>query len=108
MTPMLELLCNNEDVLKVFPCRWAGYRDFFNLTGKTPHPMFDTQIAAMALGKASRSVIRTLSICGWVSSSTRARALPTGRGGRLDKRQIDYAIADVTHLSVIFPMMLEN
>jgi ribonuclease D len=26
----------------------------------------------------------------------------------LDKRQIDYAIADVTHLSAIFPMMLEK
>ncbi len=51
MTPMLELLCDNEDVLKVFHAGGQDIEIFFNLTGKTPHPMFDTQIAAMALGQ---------------------------------------------------------
>lgn len=38
LTPLLDLLVDNHDVLKVFPCRRAGWRIIYNLTGKTPHP----------------------------------------------------------------------
>ena len=49
-TPLLDLLVNNEDVLKVFHAGGQDIEIIFNLTGGTPHPLFDTQIAAMALG----------------------------------------------------------
>ena len=54
LTPMLELLCEDEGVLKVFHAGGQDIEIFFNLTGKTPHPMFDTQIAAMALGQGEQ------------------------------------------------------
>ncbi|MBU6253594.1 MAG: ribonuclease D, partial [Alphaproteobacteria bacterium] len=50
LTPLLNLLTDNEDVLKVVHAGGQDIEIICNLTGKTPHPMFDTQIAAMALG----------------------------------------------------------
>nr|MDQ4087673.1 ribonuclease D [Pseudomonadota bacterium] len=50
LTPLLNLLVNNEHVLKVFHAGGQDIEIIFNLTGGTPHPIFDTQIAAMALG----------------------------------------------------------
>ncbi len=50
LTPLLNLLVNNEDVLKVFHAGGQDLEIIFNLTGGTPHPLFDTQVAAMALG----------------------------------------------------------
>jgi ribonuclease D len=108
LTPMLELLCENEDVLKVFHAGGQDIEIFFNLTGKTPHPMFDTQIAAMALGQGEQVGYSNL-VDLWMGIQLDKGARFTDWSRRpLDKRQIDYAIADVTHLSVIFPMMLEK
>jgi ribonuclease D len=108
LTPMLELLCENEDVLKVFHAGGQDIEIFFNLTGKTPHPMFDTQIAAMALGQGEQIGYSNL-VDLWMGIQLDKGARFTDWSRRpLDKRQIDYAIADVTHLSVIFPMMLEK
>jgi ribonuclease D len=108
LTPMLDLLCSNEDVLKVFHAGGQDIEIFFNLTGKTPHPMFDTQIAAMALGQGEQVGYSNL-VDLWMGIQLDKGARFTDWSRRpLDKRQIDYAIADVTHLSAIFPMMLEK
>lgn len=108
MAPMLELICNNEDVLKVFHAGGQDIEIFYNLTGKTPHPMFDTQIAAMALGQGEQIGYSNL-VDLWLGIHLDKGARFTDWSRRpLDKRQIDYAIGDVTHLSVIFPKMLEK
>lgn len=108
MTPMLELICNNEDVLKVFHAGGQDIEIFYNLTGKTPHPMFDTQIAAMALGQGEQIGYSNL-VDLWLGIHLDKGARFTDWSRRpLDKRQIDYAIGDVTHLSVIFPKMLDK
>jgi ribonuclease D len=108
MTPMLELICNNEDVLKVFHAGGQDIEIFYNLTGKTPHPLFDTQIAAMALGQGEQVGYSNL-VELWIGLQLDKGARFTDWSRRpLDKRQIDYAIGDVTHLSTIFPMMLEK
>ena len=108
MTPMLNLICNNEDVLKVFHAGGQDIEIFYNLTGKTPHPLFDTQIAAMALGQGEQIGYSNL-VELWIGLQLDKGARFTDWSRRpLDKRQIDYAIGDVTHLSTIFPMMLEK
>jgi len=108
MGPLLELMVNNEDVLKVFHAGGQDIEIVYNLTGKTPHPMFDTQVAAMALGQGEQ--------IGYSNLVDTYLGIVVDKGARftdwarrpLDKRQIDYAIADVTHLSAIFPKMLEK
>jgi len=108
MTPLLDLMVNNEDVLKVFHAGGQDIEIVHNLTGKTPHPLFDTQIAAMALGQGEQVGYSNL-VEHWLNISLDKGARFTDWGRRpLDKRQIDYAIGDVTHLAVIFPRMLDK
>lgn len=106
--PMLDLLCKNEGVLKVFHAGGQDIEIFFNLAQNTPYPMFDTQIAAMALGQGEQIGYSNL-VDLWLNIQLDKGARFTDWSRRpLDKRQIDYAIGDVTHLAQIFPMMLEK
>lgn len=108
LKPLLDLMTNNEDVLKVVHAGGQDIEIICNLTGKTPHPMFDTQIAAMALGQGEQVGYSNL-VDSWLGIQLDKGARFTDWARRpLDKRQIDYAIGDVTHLAVIFPKMLEK
>jgi ribonuclease D len=108
LSPLLDLLVDNEDILKVFHAGGQDVEIIFNLTGKTPHPIFDTQIGAMALAQAEQLGYSNL-VESWLGIQLDKGARFTDWSRRpLDKRQIDYAIADVTHLAKIFPMMLEK
>ncbi|MEA3042163.1 MAG: ribonuclease, partial [Sphingomonadales bacterium] len=108
LTPLLNLLVNNEHVLKIFHAGGQDIEIIFNLTGGTPHPLFDTQVAAMALGLGEQVGYQNL------VESLLGRHLDKGARFTdwarrpLDKRQIDYAIGDVTHLATLFPKMLER
>ena len=108
LSPLLDLLVDNHDVLKVFHAGGQDLEIFHNLTGKVPVPLFDTQIAAMALGYGEQ--------VGYANLVSAVLGHQLDKGARftdwsrrpLDKRQLDYAIADVTHLAEIFPMLLEK
>jgi ribonuclease D len=108
LSPLLRLLVDNEDVLKVFHAGGQDVEIVYNLTGKTPHPLFDTQIAAMALGLGEQVGYSNLveSLLGQTLDKG-ARFTDWARRP-LDKRQIDYAIGDVTHLATLFPKILER
>lgn len=106
LAPLLALLVDNEDVLKVFHAGGQDIEIIHNLTGKTPHPLFDTQIAAMALGQGDQVGYSNL-VDSWLGLTLDKGARFTDWSRRpLDQRQIDYAIGDVTHLVKIFPRML--
>ncbi|MCC7394274.1 MAG: ribonuclease D [Sphingomonadaceae bacterium] len=108
LTPLLHLLVENENVLKVVHAGGQDIEIIYHLTGKTPYPLFDTQIGAMALAQAEQLGYSNL-VESWVGVSLDKGARFTDWSRRpLDKRQIDYAIADVTHLAQIFPMMLDK
>jgi ribonuclease D len=108
MQPLLDLMVDNEDVLKVFHAGGQDIEIVYNLTGKTPHPLFDTQIAAMALGLGEQVGYSNL-VESLVGTTLDKGARFTDWARRpLDKRQIDYAIGDVTHLATLFPKMLER
>jgi ribonuclease D len=108
MTPLLDLMTNNEDVLKVFHAGGQDIEIVYNLTGKTPHPLFDTQVAAMALGQGEQIGYSNL-VDAYLGITVDKGARFTDWSRRpLDKRQIDYAICDVTYLSQIFPKMLQK
>ncbi|PVE60339.1 ribonuclease D [Arthrobacter sp. TPD3018] len=108
MTPLLDLLTNNEDVLKVVHAGGQDIEIIYNLTGKTPHPLFDTQVAAMALGQGEQIGYSNL-VDSWLGIQVDKGARFTDWARRpLDARQIEYAIGDVTHLARIFPKMLER
>jgi ribonuclease D len=108
MKPLLDLLVENEEVLKVFHAGGQDLEIVHNLTAKTPYPLFDTQVAAMALGMGEQVGYSNLveSMLG-VKLDKGARFTDWSRRP-LDNRQIEYAIGDVTYLVKIFPRMLDK
>ena len=108
LAPLLELLVDNEDVLKVFHAGGQDVEIIYNLTGRTPHPIFDTQIAMMAISQSEQIGYSNL-VESWLGFSIDKGARFTDWSRRpLTERQIEYAIGDVTHLSKIFPRMLKR
>ena len=106
LTPLLELMTANEDVLKVFHAGGQDVEIIFNLTGRTPHPIFDTQIAMMAVSQSEQIGYSNL-VESWQGLAIDKGARFTDWSRRpLTERQIDYAIGDVTHLAKIFPKLL--
>ena len=108
MQPLLDLMTDNADVLKVFHAGGQDIEIIYNLTGKTPYPLFDSQVAAMALGQGEQVGYSNL-VDQWLGITLDKGARFTDWARRpLDMRQIDYAIGDVTHLANIFPKMLDK
>ncbi len=107
LRPLLELLVDG-DPLKVFHAGGQDLEIVYNLTGRTPQPLFDTQIAAMALGMGEQ--------IGYTGLVETMLGVTIDKGARftdwsrrpLDARQLDYAVGDVTHLAALFPKMLER
>ena len=107
LAPLLKLLVE-DDVLKVFHAGGQDLEIIYNLTGKTPSPMFDTQIAAMALGLGEQIGYTNL-VAAYSGHQVDKGARFTDWSRRpLHDRQLDYAIGDVTHLALLFPKMLDK
>ena len=107
LKPLLDLLVE-KDVLKVFHAGGQDLEIIYNLTGKTPSPMFDTQIAAMALGLGEQIGYTNL-VAAYSGHQVDKGARFTDWARRpLNDRQLEYAIGDVTHLAKLFPKMLDK
>ena len=108
LKPLLDLLTENEDVLKVFHAGGQDVEIFFNLTGKTPHPIFDTQIAMMAISQSEQIGYANL-VEAWLDKTIDKGARFTDWSRRpLTDRQLEYAVGDVTYLATIFPKILKK
>ena len=95
-------------LLKVFHAARQDLEIFFHLTEKVPHPVFDSQIAAMVCGYGDQVSYENL-----VRSLTKARIDKASRFSDwarrpLPKRQLDYALADVTHLRKIYKKLKQR
>lgn len=108
LTPLMDLMVANEDVLKVFHAGGQDLEIIYNITGKTPHPLFDTQIAAMALGMGEQVGYSNLVEAMLGKTLDKGARFTDWARRPLDARQIDYAIGDVTNLAVLFPRMLDK
>lgn len=105
MAPFLKLL-SNESILKVLHAGGQDIEIFVNLTGKVPFPLFDTQIAAMAMGMGEQVSYANL-VAHFTGHQIDKGARFTDWARRpLSDRQIHYAIGDVTYLAQLFPKML--
>lgn len=107
LAPLLKLLVDDE-VLKVFHAGGQDLEIIYNLTGRTPAPLFDTQIAAMALGLGEQIGYTNL-VAAYLGIQVDKGARFTDWARRpLNDRQLDYAIGDVTHLATLFPKMVDK
>lgn len=101
LRPFFDLMAN-EAVLKVFHAARQDIEIVFHLAGIIPHPVFDTQVAAMVLGYGDSIAYDQL-----VERISGARLDKTHRFTDWSRRplsqdQMTYAVADVTHLRDVF------
>lgn len=101
LKPFFALMAN-EAVTKVFHAARQDIEIVFHLGGLIPHPVFDTQVAAM--------------VCGFGESVSYDQLVQKITGAQLDKssrftdwrhrplseKQLTYALADVTHLIDVY------
>jgi ribonuclease D len=101
LDPFFKLM-GNEKVIKVFHAARQDIEIVYHRGGLIPHPVFDTQVAAM--------------VCGFGDSVSYDQLVHRLTGARLDKssrftdwsrrplseRQIEYALADVTYLRDVY------
>jgi len=99
LAPFFELM---RDEKKVFHAARQDIEIVYHLGGLIPHPVFDTQVAAM--------------VCGFGDSISYDQLVQRTSGARIDKssrftdwsrrplsgKQIEYALADVTHLRDVY------
>ena len=101
LTPVFALM-NDPAVVKVFHAARQDLEIFWNLAKLVPKPLYDTQVAAMVCGFGEQISYGEL-----VEAVTGAHVDKSSRftdwGRRpLSQAQIDYAIADVTHLRDVY------
>lgn len=101
LEPLYDLF-RHEATVKVFHAARQDLEIFFVEGNAFPKPLFDTQIAAMVCGFGEQVGYETL-----VKKIARENLDKTSRftdwsRRPLSKEQSDYAIADVTHLRVIY------
>ena len=108
LAPLLALLAD-PNILKVFHAGRQDMEIFFHLMeGDLPHPVFDTQIAAMVCGFGEQvSYERLVSALANASIDKSARFADWSRRP-LPTRQLDYALSDVTHLRTVYRALLEK
>jgi ribonuclease D len=107
LAPGLDLapffaLMGNEAVLKVFHAARQDIEIVWHRAGTVPHPVFDTQVAAMVLGYGDSIAYDAL-----VERITGHRPDKTHRFTDWSRRplteeQLHYAVSDVTHLREVF------
>jgi len=107
LTPFFDLM-RDETVMKVFHAARQDIEIIVHLAGFVPHPVFDTQVAAM--------------VCGFGDSISYDQLVGKITGARIDKtsrftdwsrrpltdRQLTYALADVTHLRDVYSFLSAN
>ncbi|WP_425364884.1 ribonuclease D [Georhizobium profundi] len=101
LSPFFKLMADTK-ITKVFHAARQDIEIIFHLGDLIPHPIFDTQIAAM--------------VCGFGDSISYDQLVARITGGRIDKTsrftdwsrrplsdtQLEYALADVTHLRDVY------
>jgi ribonuclease D len=101
LSPLFALMAD-ENIVKVFHAARQDVEIIWKMAGLIPKPMFDTQVAAMVCGYGDQASYGELvqSVC----------RIPVDKSSRftdwarrpLNPSQIEYAIADVTHLRTIY------
>jgi len=99
--PFWELMAN-ERIVKVFHAARQDIEIVYAKTGLVPHPVFDTQVAAMVCGFGeSISYVNLVKKVTGVDLDKSSRFTDWSRRP-LSEKQLSYALADVTHLRDVY------
>src|SRR3954469_4891613 len=107
LKPFLDLMAD-ERVIKVFHSARQDLEIVWNMGGIVPHPLFDTQVAAMVCGYGDSVSYEQL-----VNDLAKAKVDKSSRFTDWSRRplteaQLTYALSDVTHLVKVYEALMEQ
>ncbi|MEM6461912.1 MAG: ribonuclease D [Pseudomonadota bacterium] len=101
LDPFFDLM-GNSSVVKVFHAARQDIEIIYHLGGLIPHPIFDTQVAAMVCGfgdSVSYDQLVQKTVGAHIDKTSR---FTDWRRRPLSDKQLRYALADVTHLRDVY------
>jgi len=108
LEPFWELMADDR-VMKVFHAARQDLEIFYHLgEDLIPTPLFDTQVGAMALGLGDSIAYDGLVKALLKRSIDKGPRFTDWSRRPLSQKQLDYALADVTHLRDLYPIMRER
>ena len=107
LDPFFELMANTK-VVKVFHAARQDIEIIFNLGGLIPHPIFDTQVAAMVCGYGDSISYDQLVYRITSERVDKSSRFTDWKRRPLTQKQLEYALADVTHLRDVYQSIKAN
>src|SRR3984893_12618214 len=107
LKPFYELMAN-ERVLKVFHAARQDIEIVWHQANLVPHPIFDTQVAAMVLGYGDSISYDQLVQRITGDTLDKSHRFTDWTRRPLSEAQLRYAISDVTHLRDVYLALLED
>ena len=101
LAPFYKLL-KSEKIVKVFHAGRQDIEIFYHQGDLIPHPLFDTQIAAMVCGFGDSASYETLARKLAKAEIDKSSRFTDWSRRPLTKKQLEYAQADVTYLCVVY------
>ena len=107
LSPLFALMTNPK-ITKVLHAAHQDIEIFLHLTGQLPHPIFDTQIAAMVCGFGESASYENLARKIADVRIDKSSRFSDWSNRPLAKRQLQYALSDVLHLPQIYLTLREQ
>ena len=107
LAPFFDLLVD-EAVVKVFHAARQDIEIIWNMAGKIPHPIFDTQVAAMVLGYGDSISYDQLVQRITGDQLDKSHRFTDWTRRPLTDAQLVYAVSDVTHLRDVYLKLDED
>ena len=107
LSPLYEIF-QNKNIVKVFHAARQDLEIFYLASGVFPYPLFDTQIAAMVCGFGDQVAYETLVRQLAKQTLDKSSRFTDWSRRPLTDAQKKYALADVTHLRVIYEILSEQ
>ena len=105
LSPLFELM-QNPCILKVFHAARQDIEIFHHLSRAVPTPLFDTQVAAMVCGFGDAVSYETLATQLAHAHIDKSLRFTDWAQRPLSDKQLQYALADVTHLRPVYEKLL--
>src|SRR5512146_1870135 len=107
LAPFFDLMAN-EAVVKVFHAARQDIEIVWNMANKIPHPIVDTQVAAMVLGYGDSISYDQLVQRITGDTLDKSHRFTDWARRPLSDAQISYALSDVTHLRAVYLKLTED
>ncbi len=105
--PLFSLMAN-ERVMKVFHAARQDIEIVWHLARLIPHPIFDTQVAAMVLGYGDSISYDQLVQRITGDALDKSHRFTDWTRRPLSEAQLSYAVSDVTHLREVYHALVED